>query len=156
MLLLLLVDSLPQLPPKVILQNAPLIEPLTTKLEETIRLRRDQLCPIHRSLFCCGRETISKTKRVRQMGIHRTDDPHHPRGYLEIRLNAEIRKLLDKKNVAQNGECAICKVRFADHTDIVRDHINPRGMGGEWRDDHPENIQAVHWWCNGEKGSSRG
>jgi hypothetical protein len=33
------------------------------------------------------------------------------------------------------------------------DHINP--LGGAWRDDHPENIQAVHWWCNGEKGSSR-
>jgi hypothetical protein len=32
--------------------------------------------------------------------------------------------------------------------------INPRG--GAWRDDLPENIQAVHWWSNGEKGSSRG
>jgi hypothetical protein len=28
-------------------------------------------------------------------------------------------------------------------------------MGGAWRDDHPDNIQAAHWWCNGEKGSSR-
>jgi hypothetical protein len=35
------------------------------------------------------------------------------------------------------------------------DHISPRGLGGAWRDDHPDNIQAVHWWCNGEKGSSR-
>jgi hypothetical protein len=26
-------------------------------------------------------------------------------------------------------------------------------MGGLWRDDHPENIQAAHWWCNSEKGS---
>ena len=34
------------------------------------------------------------------------------------------------------------------------DHINPRG--GAWRDDHRDNIQAVHWWCNGKKGSSRG
>jgi hypothetical protein len=39
---------------------------------------------------------------------------------------------------------------------VVPDHIHPRGMGGAWRDDHPENIQAVHWWCNREKGSSRG
>jgi hypothetical protein len=29
-------------------------------------------------------------------------------------------------------------------------------MGGARRDDHPENIQAVHWWCNGEKGSRSG
>ncbi len=32
----------------------------------------------------------------------------------------------------------------------------PRVTGGAWQDDDPENIQAVHWWCNGEKGSSRG
>jgi hypothetical protein len=41
------------------------------------------------------------------MGIRRIDDPHHPRGYREIRSNAEMRKLLDKKIVTQNGECAI-------------------------------------------------
>ena len=46
--------------------------------------------------------------------------------------------------------------KLTDYGDVVSDHINPRGMGGAWRDDHPENIQAVHWWCNGEKGSSRG
>jgi hypothetical protein len=37
----------------------------------------------------------------------------------------------------------------------VPDHISPKGMGGAWRDDHPDNIQAAHWWCNGEKGSRR-
>jgi hypothetical protein len=24
-------------------------------------------------------------------------------------------------------------------------------MGGPFRDDHPGNIQATHYWCNGEK-----
>ena len=38
---------------------------------------------------------------------------------------------------------------------IVPDQINPRGMGGAWRGDPPDNIQAVYWWCNGEKGSKR-
>jgi hypothetical protein len=57
---------------------------------------------------------------------------------------------------AQNGECAICHVRFADYTGIVPDPINHRSMGGAWRDDHPENIQAVHWGCNGEKGRGEG
>jgi hypothetical protein len=37
----------------------------------------------------------------------------------------------------------------------VPDHIDPRGMGGAYRDDHPQNIQAVHFWCNSEKGSTR-
>lgn len=62
---------------------------------------------------------------------------------------------MDRKIAAQNGACALCKRQFTDYNDIVPDHINPRGMGGAWRDDHFDNIQAVHWWCNGEKGTSR-
>ena len=120
-----------------------------------MRLRRNQLCPIHRSQFCCGREAISKSGRARQLGVRRIDDPHHPRGYREIRSNAELRKLMDKKIATQNAECPLCNEKFTNYGDIVPDHIHPRGMGGAWRDDHPENIQAVHWWCNGEKGSSR-
>jgi hypothetical protein len=121
-----------------------------------MRLRRNQVCPLHRSQFCCGRETAAKDRCGRQMGVRRIDDPHHPRGYRELRSNAEMRKLMDRKIAAQNGICALCKQRFTDYGDIVPDHISPRGMGGAWRDDHPHNIQAVHWWCNGEKGSSRG
>jgi 5-methylcytosine-specific restriction endonuclease McrA len=66
-----------------------------------------------------------------------------------------MRNLLNAKIIVQNGECAICNVKFTDYADIVPDHINHRGMGGAWRDDHPENIKAVHWSCNGDKGSSR-
>lgn len=120
-----------------------------------MRLRRNQTCPIHRSRFCCGRETVRKQRMTRQLGVRRIEDEHHPRGYRELRSNAEMRKLLDKKIVAQDGECGICKEKFTDYSDIVPDHINPRGMDGAWRDDHPDNIQAVHWWCNGEKGSTR-
>jgi hypothetical protein len=69
------------------------------------------------------------------MGVRRIDDPQHHRGYRELRSNGEMRKLLDRKIVAQNGKCGI--------------------MGGAWRDDHADNIQAVHWWCNGEEGSTR-
>ncbi len=58
-----------------------------------MRLRRNQLCPIHRSQGCCGRESAPKEKRLRQMGVRRIDDPHHPRGYREIRSNGEMRKL---------------------------------------------------------------
>ena len=126
-----------------------------TNLEKTMRLRRNQLCSIHRSQFCCGRETVHREKRQRQIGVRRIDDPHHPRGYREIRSNAEMRKLMDRKIAAQKNICALCKDRFTDYGDVVPDHISPRGMGGAWRDDHSDNIQAVHWWCNGEKGSSR-
>jgi hypothetical protein len=129
---------------------------LPANQEDPVRLRHNQLCPIHRSVSCCGREAIPKESRQRQLGIRRIDDPRHPRGYRELRSNGEMRKLLERKIVSQNSICGICKEKFTNYGDVVPDHISPRGMGGAWRDDHPDNIQAVHWWCNGEKGSSRG
>jgi hypothetical protein len=61
-----------------------------------------------------------------------------------------------KRKVAeQNGICAICQEEFTDYNDVVPDHKNPKGMGGAFRDDHPDNIQVVHYWCNSEKGSMR-
>ena len=75
-------------------------------------------------------------------------------GYRERRSKAEMRKLLDRKIVEQNRQCAICEVAFTNYNDIVPDHTDPRGMGGSRRDDHPQNIQAVHFWCNGEKPGS--
>ncbi len=119
-----------------------------------MKLRRNQPCPIHRSLFCCGREQMRRPTRL-QPGVRRVEDPHHPRGYRELRSPAEMRKLLNRKIVEQDRKCAICHEEFTDYNDIVPDHRDPKGMGGAWRDDHPDNIQATHWWCNGEKGSTR-
>jgi hypothetical protein len=120
-----------------------------------MKLRRKEFCPIHRSLYCCGREPIQKGSSPRHLGVQRIEDPHHPRGYRELRSKAEMRKLLNRKIVEQDRQCAICQVAFTNYSDIVPDHIEPRGMGGSRRDDHPENIQAAHFWCNGEKGSTR-
>jgi hypothetical protein len=44
---------------------------------------------------------------------------------------------------------------FTDYGDVVPDHEDPKGVGGAWRDDHPDNIRATHWWCNSEKESTR-
>jgi hypothetical protein len=87
--------------------------------------------------------------------MQRIEDPHHPRGYRELRSPGEMRKLLNRKILDQDRTCAICHEGFMDYNDIVPDHRDPKGMGGAWRDDHPDNIQATHWWCNGEKGSTR-
>ena len=120
-----------------------------------MKLHRNHYCPTHRSVSCCIREPVQKGTRVRRLGVHRIEDSHHPRGYRELRSKAEMRKLLNRKIADQNRQCAICELAFTHYNDIVPDHIDPRGMGGSRRDDHPENIQAVHWWCNGEKGSTR-
>jgi hypothetical protein len=110
-----------------------------------MKLRCNQLCPIHRSLSCCGRELTLQKRLGGQLGIQRIEDPYHPRGYRELRSNAELRGLLNKKIVSQSRKCALCGTEFTDYADVVPDHINPRGMGGAWREDHPDNVQAVHW-----------
>jgi len=67
-----------------------------------------------------------------------------------------MRKLLDRKIVAQNRLCALCSEPFTDYSDILPDHKNPRGMGGAWRYDDPDNIQAAHWWCMGRREQREG
>jgi hypothetical protein len=91
-----------------------------------MKLRRNQYCPIHRSLSCCGREPVSKGRGARRLGVQRIEDSHHPRGYRELRSKAEMRKLLDRKIVGQNRQCAICQVMFTHYNDIV-----PRPHGSE-------------------------
>jgi hypothetical protein len=120
-----------------------------------MKLRRNEFCPIHRSRFCCGREPVQRAPRLVRPGVQRVEDPHHPRGYRELRSPAEMRKLMNRKIVEQNGICPICNEEFTNYADVVPDHRNPKGMGGAFRDDHPSNIQATHFWCNEEKGSTR-
>jgi len=69
--------------------------------------------------------------------------------------DAILRNVINRTIVEQNGVWPICYEELTDYGDIVPDHKNPKGMGGAWRDDHPDNIEATHWWCNEEKGSTR-
>jgi ketosteroid isomerase-like protein len=39
-----------------------------------MRLRRKEFCPVHRSISCCGRELIPKTRTIR-LGVQRVEDP---------------------------------------------------------------------------------
>ena len=126
----------------------------STWTRNDMKLRKNKYCPIHHSRFCCGREHTEKERRL-GLGVQQVEDPHHPRGYREIRSSSEMRKLLNRKIVEQSGRCAICQKEFMEYSDIVPDHKHPKGMGGAWRDGHPENIQAVHRFCNSEKESCR-
>jgi hypothetical protein len=38
-----------------------------------MKLRRNEFCPIHRSLSCCGRESIKKAPRLKQIGVRRVE-----------------------------------------------------------------------------------
>jgi hypothetical protein len=44
-----------------------------------MRLRRNEFCPLHKSVSCCGRDVIHKPRLIR-LGVQRIEDPHHPRG----------------------------------------------------------------------------
>jgi hypothetical protein len=68
-----------------------------------------------------------------RLGVQRVEDPHHPRGYRELRSPAEKRRLLNRKILQQGGMCAICHKDFTDYNDVVPDRGNPNGMGGAWR-----------------------
>jgi 5-methylcytosine-specific restriction endonuclease McrA len=120
-----------------------------------MKLRQKERCPIHKSMFCCGRERVEKKSLRNLAGVRRIDDPHHPRGYREIRSPAEMKKLLTRKIAVQDMKCGICGEPFTDCSDIVPDHIRSKGMGSSRRDDHPDNIQAAHRRCNFDKGSKR-
>ncbi len=84
-----------------------------------MRLRRNQYCPLHNSPTCCGRELLPNRPRLIRLGVQRIEDPYHPRGYRELRSPAEMRKLLNRKIVEQNGICPICQEEFSDYGDIV-------------------------------------
>jgi hypothetical protein len=73
-----------------------------------MKLRRNEYCPIHRSLFCCGRERAQKERRFK-LGVQRIENPHHPRGYRELRSPSKIGKLLNRKVVEQAGKCLACR-----------------------------------------------
>jgi hypothetical protein len=53
-----------------------------------------------------------------ELGAQRIEDPHHPRGYRELRSPAEMRKLMNQKIVEQNGVCPICNEEFKEYADV--------------------------------------
>jgi len=129
-----------------------------------VKLRRDELCPLHHSLTCCGRllepdkfrSSSGKWETVKP-GVRRIRDrfADHPDGYRYKLSPAEIKKVLDRKIREQHGVCPACNLAMEDYSDIEPDHIKPKGMNGARADDRSENIRATHWWCNRDKGSKR-
>jgi hypothetical protein len=49
--------------------------------------------------------------------------------YRELRSQAEMCKLLNRKVAEQGRKCGICHDLFTDWSEIVSDHIEPRGIG---------------------------
>lgn len=124
------------------------------------RLRRGEMCHLHHSYFCCGRQQPFARKNfpVRKLqtpGVRIVEDVHHPRGYREICSLPEKRHRKMKLLASGLRECFYCHEELTDFRDIELAHLEPKGMGGARRDDHMDNLTLAHRSCNRENGSKR-
>ena len=124
------------------------------------RLRKRELCPLHRSYYCpCHGQTkkLREKSRPRVLAVERIMDPHHPRGYREKCSPAELRRRKNVLILKAEGHpaCHLCGEEFTNYAEIELEHKEPKGMGGAWHDDHWDNLDLAHRSCNREKGSRR-
>src|SRR5215472_17021624 len=78
---------------------------------KNMKLRKNEYCPTHKAVFCCGRKDEQRRTRG-WVAVQRLEDPHHPRGYRELRSPAEMHKLLARKIIEQDMKCGICGEPF--------------------------------------------
>jgi hypothetical protein len=129
-----------------------------------MKLKANQFCPLHRRRNCCGREDVprftlrkaGKWEQVR-VGVRRIKDEHSPTGYRWKLSQSEKEKVILRKLQQNGGICGICQGAIEDMSDVVPDHIEPKGMGGGFADDgeNGSNLQPAHSECNMDKGSRR-
>jgi hypothetical protein len=121
------------------------------------RLRKNEICPLHRSKYCCGRERpAAQASRLSRwpltQPVKRIEDPHHPRGYREVCTNNELRKR-KMKLLQSSKECFYCHEEFEDFGEVELCHLISKGHGGGKHDDSFDNLVLGHRSCNRENGS---
>lgn len=127
-----------------------------------MKLSRRQKCPIHQSYTCLchgePRAEVYKSKWITvRPGVRKIRDEHSPTGWRWLLSKAERQKVI-LWNLNQNGcTCGICHEAITDLSDVVPDHIEPKGMGGARADDGENgcNLQPAHSRCNLLKASVR-
>ncbi len=129
-----------------------------------MKLKNGQLCPLHRRRNCCGRDDSPSVFRKKsgkwetvRVGVRKIRDEHSPTGYRWKLSQSEREKVILRKLRENGGTCGICGFAIEDISDVVPDHIEPKGMGGAFADDgeNGANLQPAHSKCNLEKGSKR-
>ena len=123
-------------------------------------LRKGEMCPLHRSFFCCGRVQVmprSKKRVYSGAGVRRIEDEFHPRGYRELCSAAELRRRKHRLMSEKELICFYCHgdLRKAEYSEIDLCHLEPKGMGGARHDDHMDNLALGHHSCNLANGSKR-
>jgi hypothetical protein len=126
-------------------------------------LRKNEMCPLHKSFYCCGRERKGsqrppyKKHNFLSAGVRKIDDEHHPRGYRLICSKAELRKRKHMLMASGDLTCFYCHkdLRTCEYEEIDLCHIEPKGHGGARHDDSMDNLALGCRICNLENGSKR-
>ena len=124
------------------------------------RLRSRELCPLHKSYFCCGRKSPLERKntapkfRARSEAVEIIQDEFHPRGYREKCSPSELRRRKHEL-IRDRASCLYCPEPFTSYSEIDLAHKEPKGMGGARHDDHRSNLGLAHRACNHANGSKR-
>lgn len=88
-----------------------------------------------------------------RLAVERVEDQFHPRGYREVCSPAEMRRRKLEFIEKQSGLCALCERPLSPDPRLVQlDHKKTMPAGCR-KDDHRENLHAVHPICNYDKGS---
>jgi hypothetical protein len=75
-----------------------------------MKLRANELCPIHGSLYRCGR-TFSPNQSCFDEGEgQRIEDPHQSRAYSGLRSAAEMGRLPNRRIVEQDRICTVGRI----------------------------------------------
>jgi hypothetical protein len=116
------------------------------------RLRKGEICPIHRSKFCCrGGVTIESKRKSRHYdmvapGVRRYTDGR------EVCSDAELKRRKDYLLKASPFCCA-CEQRFDDYREVELAHVESKGTGSWKRDDRFSNLRLLHMSTNRDCGS---
>jgi len=89
-----------------------------------MRLRRNEYCPVHKSLSCCGRELLPNRPRQIRLGVQRVEDPRHPRGYRELRFAGRNAEAPEPENCRAGQE--VCHLSRRVHG-LQRHRPGPQG-----------------------------
>jgi hypothetical protein len=118
------------------------------------RLRKREKCPVHpKNPYFCECHGPKKQKFRRQTEIKgpvtRINMPEHPRGYIEVCSESELRRRKHEKIREQKSLCACgCQQEFTDYRDAELDHIDAKKMGGGFRDEHRDNLRVLKRACH--------
>lgn len=114
------------------------------------RLKKNQVCPLHRRRDCCGRAEFVRYPQAKKLpsinGVIKYPDGREKCSPAALRRRKDA--LMQK-----NPHCLVCGKEFTDYSQVDLAHRESKGLGGSRRDDRWENIYLMCRSGNRQQGS---